>query len=344
MNKMGEYARILNTGIDDDWVEKRKRVVDDLKLWYAAMTHASAISNASNIAASIVDGSTLPDAIAIVGETTIQKHASSFVRSDGEGILQIKVMLFAAAIDFVNAADEGGGWEIADALAAAFWSALWFQPVVAQTKVERLRQDLLEASRARVLRSGAASRRRRPIPSIGPVNVDQDSVQGVKVNNAFSRAVEPMLTVVRDNAALDREELDFMWWLMSDRSDILDEPLRGLPSAVRAVVAGLDAAAKLRKLPADAHRHIVFRHVDDSEPLTLAEIVGQLEPYKEKITVHLNGLSSDCTAVFPLITAIVSGTVDHTMAEAKIRPSEWGARALLEGAIHNQLTGTAGGL
>lgn len=344
MSKMGEYARILNTGIDDDWVEKRKRVVDDLKLWYAGMTHAAAISNASSIAASINDGSTMPEAIAIVGETTIQKHASSFVRSDGEGMLQIKVMLFAAAIDFVNEADEGGGWEIADALAAAFWSALWFQPVLNQCKVERLRQDLFEASRARVLRSGATSRRRRAIPSIGPVNIDQNSELGTKVNNAFSRAVEPMLVVVRDNAALDREELDFLWWLMSDRSDILEEPLQGLPNAVRAIVTGLDAAAKLRKLPADAHRHIVFRHVDDSEAFTLAEIISQVEPYKEKITVHLNEIPNDCAAVFPLIKAIVSGTVDLSMVEAKIRPSEWGARALLEGAIHNQLTGTAGGL
>ncbi len=344
MSNMAEYALIFETGTGDDWVEKRKHAITDIRNWFKVLSPLSAVSNASIIAASIASQSALPPEIAAVGEENIQKYASSFVRSVDQGELQIKVLMMAAAIDLVSEPSDGSSWNTVDALAAAFWSALWFQSPLAQIKVEKIRQDLLQASRTRVRRVANAARERRTIPLIGTVNIDQNAANGAKVNHAFSRAVEPMVSAMRENAALDREELDFMWWLLSDRSEILDIPFAGMHDAVRAVVAGLDAAAKLRRLPADAHRNIVLRNIVDSESLSLIELIEKLGSNRNKLAENLRTVSNDAPAVFPLIAAIKMGVSDTPFANEKISASEWGARALLEGAIHHLQAGTVGGL
>lgn len=344
MSNMAEYARIFGTGINDEWVEKRKNAAAEIKDEYQRLTPEEAISTASGISVSIADGSKITHEIASLTESVIQKHAPSFVRSDNQGELQIKVVLMAAAIDVVNDTPHNDGWTTADALAAAFWSALCYQRPLEQAKFEILRQDLLTTCRNRVLHVATEARQRRTIPPIGEVKIDQASEPGAKVNQAFKRAVEPMVSAMRDNAALDREELDFMWWLLSERSDILDEPLAGMPDAVRAIVTGLDAAAKLRKLPADAHRNIVLRNVTDGGPLSLEELVVQLGDRRNKLAANLGATMNNASAVFPLITTIVSGTSNISFVGEKLTSYEWGARALLEGAIYHQLAGTAGGL
>lgn len=344
MSNMAEYARIFDTGTSDEWVEKRKSAVTEIKGVYDRLEPQGAISTASIIAASVANGSALPEDISNGAELMIQNHASSFVRSADRGELQIKVVMLAAAIDFVNDAPETHGWTNADALAAAFWSALSFQRPLEQVKVEKLRQDVLVASRNRVLRVADSARRRRTIPQIGNVNIDQDSAPGTKVNQAFMRAVEPTVSAMRDNAALDREELDFMWWLLSERSETLKESLGGMSGAVRAVVAGLDAAAKLRRLPTDAHRNIVLRNVPEGDPLSLSELIDKLGDRGTRLAASLGARMTDASAVFPLITAIASGVIAIPFANEKLNASEWGARALLEGAIYHLNAGTAGEL
>ncbi|BCG86889.1 hypothetical protein MesoLj113c_29990 [Mesorhizobium sp. 113-3-9] len=345
MSNMAEYARIFDTATGDDWVEKRKLAVTDAKRWMGELSTSQAIKIASGIAAAVA-GSALPSEIVAAGEQKIQNHASSFVVSADEGELQIKVVLMAAAIDVVSHRPAAeGGWGSADALAASFWSALWFQAPLDQPKIERLRQDLLSASRERVLQVASDARRRRAVPKIGPVNIAQDSVAGTKVNTAFTRAIEPMVSVMRENAALDREELDFMWWVLSDRSDSLDEPFAAMPEATRAVVAGFDASAKLRKLPADAHKNIVLRNIVSEEKLALLELVKQLGDRRAALVEHLQTpLVAEAPAVFPLIDAITTGSSKVPFAAEKLAPSEWGARALLEGAIRHLQVGTVGTL
>lgn len=344
MNKIAEYALIFQTGTSDEWVEKRINAVADIKKWLVEFSHTDSIINASSIASAISSGEPLPDAIAVAGEEMLREHAKSFVRTSKDGELEIKVIMAAAAEELICEADLGGGWDTADALAAAFWSALWFQQPVEQAKLDGLRQNLLRASRIRVLKIAESARVRRPIPPIGPVNIDQSSTAGARVNAAFSRAVEPMVLAMRDNASLDREELDFLWWMISERSNALDEPLSALSNSVRAVCGGIDAAAKLRRLPADAHRNIVLRNVVDDNPLSLAELLVELGDRRTKLAESIGHPMHAAPAVFPLLIAISTGESSGALSTQKYTPSDWGARALLEGSIHYIQTNKNGGL
>lgn len=290
MSNMAEYARIFDTGTDDGLVEKRLKAVAEIKAWFESLTPDLAISTASRISSSFGTSACLPDEIAVIGEEKIQRHAVSFVRSANPDDLQIKVVLAVAAIDVFQSVTAKSGGTSVDALAAAFWSALAFQRPLELGKVERLRQDLLAASRTHVLKIADATRARQTVPSIGLVSISQDSTQPSRVNKAFSQAVEPMISAMRENAVLDREELDFMWWLLSGRSELLDEPLDSLPGAVRAVAAGLDGALKLRRLPADAHRNIVLRNIENGEPLSLMELIELLGERRTKLATNFDSI------------------------------------------------------
>lgn len=342
MSNMAEYARIFETGTDDDWVSKRKQAVADVAGWYRGLSTREAIRTAAVIAQAVAGSAVLPDQIVSLAETKIQDHAPSFTRNATEGVLQMQVVLMAAAIDTIENGALGSGWTAVDALAAGFWSALWFQSPLDRPKVEKLRTDLLVASRQRVLNVASAARKRRPVPAIGPVNIGQDSVPGQKVNQAFAKAVEPLLTVLQENTALDREELDFAWWLLADRSDSLAKPLNAFEGAVRAVVAGIDAAARLRKLPADAHRHMAMRNVADEAPSSLIEIVAALGEDRPKLAAAIGTPIADARAVFPLLNAIATGESETALANQRFASSQWGARALLEASIHHLEVGTAG--
>jgi hypothetical protein len=289
------------------------------------------------LAGSLASGTSLPEAIANEVAGHIREHAPSFVRVDAFGDLQVTVVACVAALSLVSSDLTGGGWTCPDALAAGLWSALWFQQPLSEVKLEELRLDLLSASRVRVSKVAQSARLRREVPEIGPVTIDQNSLNGSKVNNAFARAVGPMVGALRDNAALDREELDFMWWLLSERSELLDEPLAVLHGASRAVVCGLDAAGKLRRLPANAHRDIVLHKVSGTERASLGEVLDMLGERRNRIAQGLGTRAKECADVFPLIFAICEGATSHPFSAEKLAPSEWAARALLEGAIHRLL-------
>lgn len=345
MSKMADYARIFGIESNDDWVEKRIKAVRDVASTYRDYSPQQAIQVASILAASLQEGAMLPPVVASPAEKIIQHHASSFVRTSERDDLQIKVVMLAAAIDFLDDAPIQVGWTAADALAASLWSAFAFQSPLVESKVEALRRDVIVASRGRTLKVADVGRKRQPIPGIGSVNIAQDSAPGAKVNQAFARAVEPMLNTLTNNAALDREELDFMWWLMADRCECLDEPFSSMPETVRAVASGFDAAAKLRRLPADAHRHIVLRNVPEGgEGLALPALLDLLGERKHKLAASFDSLVRESPMVFPLASALSAQGHDVPFGGVLRTAREWGERALLEGAIFFLNADHTGGL
>jgi hypothetical protein len=93
----------------------------------------------------------------------------------------------------------------------------------------------------------------------------------------------------------------------------------------------------LRRLPADAHRYLVLRHVKQGEPLSLGDAIKSLGGDRSLLAngVPDHALIADCPAVFPLLGAVISGSVTPARAKQKRSVSDWAARALLEtAAVH----------
>lgn len=329
MKTMAEYALIFGTEANDDWVQKRTAAAVAIQEWlqeqppsFAARVAASLGSTFANVA--------LVDEIAANCASLIQGQAPSFVRSATHGDMQIQVVLAVAVAELIGEEPVESGWSVATTMAIVLWSTLAFQERVKEEKLERLRQHLLEVGRKHVLEAAAATRRRHPIPPVGAIGIDQDSQAGARVNNAFKRAAEPVITALQENAALDREELDFLWWLLSEHSEMLDIPLSSLAPLVRAVVCGLEVADKIHQVPGHAHRRIALRGIGESKDQSVQDVIAAIGTYRAQIAEAMP-VPPGLEAALPLLRAIADPSAPTL--DLRLNAYDWGARALLEGAI-----------
>jgi hypothetical protein len=333
MSIMAKYVRAFLCDPQDEDVAKRNRAVTAIRSWIEGLAPpARVVDIASSLAEGIVGGS-LPEEIVVVVERAIGDESEAFVR-DGQD-LQIKVCAVVAALELVRARPIAvDGWTASDAMAAGLWSALSFQPPVAEEPIELLRQDVLEASRLRVAEVAEAARVRSEVPEVGSLTIPESDVAGSRANQAYKKATAPIIKVLRENAELDREEIDFLWWALSDWSDALELPLSHFDGAARAIVAGIGGAAKLRKLPASGHRHVVLRAVASGDKKMLCEVTAELGSHGTKLVSPLAASwMSKAASVFPLLSALAGGAATIPGADIKRSAREWGARALLEAGI-----------
>jgi hypothetical protein len=101
----------------------------------------------------------------------------------------------------------------------------------------------------------------------------------------------------------------------------------------RAVAAGIEGASMLRRLPSDGLRHAALRLVGQSESKSLAELVGHLGEWRQKLGRDFTGSwAKEMPTVFPLLSALVAGG-EVVGPSAALDARGWGARALLEASI-----------
>jgi hypothetical protein len=150
----------------------------------------------------------------------------------------------------------------------------------------------------------------------------------------FKEAVTNTIEALRRNAALDREELDFLWWAQLGRSRLLKKQLSAITEPKRIVAAGIEGARMLRRLPCEVHREIVLRTQDQDPELNLAEMLADVGDDRAALSaavVEANVIAHP--TVFPFLHALLTGDVEGPGALVKRRVSEWGERALLEASL-----------
>ena len=178
------------------------------------------------------------------------------------------------------------------------------------------------------------SRKRAAVPEIGPLALPEAQPTGGRANTAYRKATEPLVKALRENAELDREELEFLWWTIEDWSEALDGRLSDADPLVRAVVAGIDGALKLRRLPTSGHRNVVLRGVPAGGPTALMALLVALGDRRATLakSIDANRVGQAAT-VFPLHAAIATGDAERAGADIQRDARDWGGRALLEGGI-----------
>lgn len=333
MSVMAKYVRIFWPDPKDDDVNRRNTAVATIQAWMKALHEpGQAIDLASALANSVADGQAR-DAFALkVEQAIVDAGSAAFVRNDHD--LEIVVVALVSALDLVRQEPKENEGGPVDTLAAALWSALSFQPPVSQEPIELLRQEVLVAARERTMVIAERLRQRQAVPEIGPLTLPEAQPVGGRANSAFRKATEPLVKALRENAELDREELELLWWAIEDWSDSLDCRLSDLEPLVRAVVAGIDGASKLRRLPASGHRNVVLRGVSAGVTATLTALIAALGERRLTLARSINAdRAGQSPTVFPLLSALAGGNADLAGANIERGAREWGARALLEGAI-----------
>ena len=191
---------------------------------------------------------------------------------------------------------------------------------------------MIEAARALVLASAENARQRKPVAEAS-VSLNDDETPS-QIEKKLTPGVVKVVNALRTNAALDREEIDVLWWSLSDWSETCGERFSGLAPEGAALVGGLELAGLLKRLPADAHRHLMLRHVANvAQKRDLASFLEKTGKARASVAAKYKGnaMMEQNSHVFPLLNAASGHDHKPTGAKASRTLDEWGARALLEG-------------
>ena len=310
MSDIAKYIRIFKTDPDDDFVVKRAAA---LKAIVAKLSETDTFDGLMTLAQTVTDSVYNPESldgeISSDIEQAIKAESPSFLAEGNE--LQIAVMAAVGVLEIISEAEPTSDQaSTADYLALAIWSGLSFNKTLSETKIEHLRQELISKSRDLFLSSAEKSRKRL----------------------SASRFTIKILTA---NAALDREELDILWWVLGDWSNLAKARLSKLSECSASIIAAFEVASRLRRIPAEAHRQLSMRYIKDDASFSLEEVIDGLgtevnalcEPYQDDALVHNN------PGILPLMNAIVQGKKAMNGMHTSLSVTDWTARALIEGAL-----------
>ena len=317
---IAKCVRIFEPEPNDDYVAKREAAIARLRTQFLKKRNISDLMGiGSGVCEVFRDSPSLSDALVSQVATAIKRESASFVQ-DGRD-LEMGVCAAAAVVRSFNARSRTKNTlHASDVLAVAVWSALSFLPGSEARKLEEFRLLAVEAARNRILKTGLISRARDEVPAPGALG----SAETVECVDAL-----------RNNAVMDREELDLLWWVLAGASEIFGQPLQSLSSVARAVTTGIEIGALMRRLPTQSHRNLVVRGLSEEDRLPLSDLLVALGEDRLVIaaTFRNESLVDDAPLVFPLLGAIRSGEGAGLSADVPRPLSEWAARALLERAV-----------
>ena len=330
------HLRITKLTPSNDDVDTFRAAVSDLATaWNKLRPLDALVAKAVAIAESLGAGGEPSVEFGTEVQTIVQKRASAFLYADNP--LEVGICAGMAVVLMLKVEPGTHGWTTMDVYSNALWSALAFQPVLKEEKRENLRREVLSTTLQRSMISAEKARERDAIAESTDliVTIGDDG----KVSTNFKKAAQSAIEALRRNATLVREEIDFLWWSLLNRSRLLNKPLAQISEASRLVASGIEASGHLRRLPAEVHRDLVLRTVEADPKLNLAELLAEIGDDRQSL---LSGIQAQQVtaypAVFPLLNAIVTGDPNCNGAEEKRSASTWGSRALLEGALSRMMT------
>jgi hypothetical protein len=332
MIDVAKHVRVFEKDPSDEFVQKRITAVGSIVEKFAKLSSVSAILGlAHDTAIALSTGGSMPEHRAAEIEALIKNESTAFVREEQE--LQIVTCALMALLQMITEATPSGGhWNKREVLAVGIWSALSFQPPRAETRLESLRLEVLETCRNFINRASLEARRRQSVPDIPTKSKDDASpIDVADVIKSSNKAIETL----RNNAALDREELDLLWWCITDWCALLKAKLSDLPVVTAAIAAGIQAGMLMRRLPAESHKQLVQRHVREQLCLDLNEILDIIGAHRISLVESLEGSSllESYRAVFPLMSGLRDGAQAREGYDTKFPLHDWASRSLLESSV-----------
>lgn len=324
MLDIAPHVRIFEGSPTDEFVTKRQTAIKDIAAKFIKPNNvARLLSVANGVVLASKDGDKLPPELAAEVAASIIKVSPSFVAEGHD--LELSTCAMLAAITAIETGSKAGTLTASDYLAVGIWSGISWQTGSRNGGFERLRKLLLDLSRSHVLKAAELGRVRSK-PTKAVVLSEDNSNLGKVVENL--RSVVDTLTA---NAAVDREEIDLLWWSISGWSDVLGMKYSDAKPHAAAIALGLDAAKRLRRMPVDLHKALVLRRVPEGESLSFAQLVKALGDDCARLGARFGNetLVTENTQVFPLLNVLASGSAKGK-GKGTFSISDLASRALLE--------------
>ena len=330
MVDVAKHVRIFDTQPSDDLVDKRTIVISALAekfLKYKSYQEHFGLIN-DLVKAVEHDSFALLDKRTSEVEAAIKAQSSAFTR-DGQALQIITCLMLALLKTIDEAPATPAGWSSPEIFAVLLWLGLSLQKPRAEARIEALRSELLIKAKELVTKTSETARNRQTVPD--PTTKLTELTDAAKVAEAISKSALKSIEVLRQNAALDREELDLLWWTLGEWSSVQGQRFAALPMHTAAVTAGIEGAALLRRLPSIAHKQLILKHVDDGDAQTLTNLIETLGERKDALRLAIP--QSEYAKAYPSVFALTAGILGEVANTQAVGVREWGARAIVEAVV-----------
>lgn len=331
MVAIASVVRIFEPAPTDEFVTKRIAAIAEIALKIRSQRSVNTTLSFADAIANGLSTGTLGDALAQEVVAVLTKESPSFV-PEGQEVQVLVCALAAAQSVLAEVKPTRNGRSTTEIFSAALLSGLSFLMPHHHSQIELLRSEILTLASQNLEQTADESRKRMPIPDsnflVDPS--DDANVVANKAKAAIEKATAPLVF----NARLDREELELLWWCVSDWSTTFKAKLTSLPVNLGIVVAALEVGLCIRKFPGSAHAHIAMRNVPVSEAQTLAELTLAVASRRSEILAKVEELEGIYTyrSIFPVLSVLLEDSAGKSIIDTSVVLSqiEWVKRILLE--------------
>ncbi len=321
-----ELVRIFDQSPTDELVVKREAAIAAVAARIASATNVDELFGFAQSFVAGLGQSKLTGELETICVTALNNASPSFV-ADGHDI-EVYVCALGACLKVVEGATPSeSGRTVAEILAAALHTGLSVVPATGKQKLDQAIKELLTFSAAAYRITSEASRARKTVPD-SKVALDGTETAVVAAQKV-STAAEAAIVALQANAALDREELELLWFCLGDYSAVLNSRISTLKSSAGLVASALEVTKLLRRIPATSHVHMALRNVAVGKPKTLKALVSETEEFRAKFKSYFGeNIASKFPAIAPVVSAVLGFSTP--LETAAIEVADWGQRLVLE--------------
>jgi len=337
MTNVAKYIRIFNANPDDDFVTKRMAAIKAIEDGFKKVKDLGLLmALANDLSIALLDHEQLSEFISENVEKALKKQSPSFVTENQT--LQMSTCGSIAMLEYLMKTQSISPFitlTVVDVIAISLFSGLSFQKADNnQPKINDLRIALLKEAERICGVSSVVSRERMPIKALGTLVEGGDIATN---NKNILQAINPILQALTTNAALDREEIDILWYVLDGTSRILNVKFVDLNVVQSALLRGLEISSLIRRIPTAAHFKLAQHAVHDTKDLNAGELLEELADSMKSLSEYLSQFNQieKFPHIFPLFSCILNGKAVSANTEIKRSLQDWASRALLEGSLLN---------
>lgn len=337
MSNTPKYIRIFNATPDDDYVTKRMAAIKAIEDGFKKLKNLDELMSLGNdLASAFLNEGRLPDSIFGTVEKALSKVSSSFDAEDE--VLQMRTCALIGVLEYLSKIQTISAplqLTTSDVVAASLFSSMSFlKPDTGKPKLDELRVEIIRECERLCGRGSVVARERLQVNGLTTITAGADITTN---NKSIIQAINPIIKALITNAALDREEIDILWYILDGKSDTVNLNISELNPAQAAIVKGLEISTLLRRLPSSAHFKIAEHSSTDTSELSVSELLTEIGDKLPVLSGYLSGYTQLETFpnIFPLLNSIKNNKVESSGSDIKRSLTDWTCRSLLEGSLLN---------
>lgn len=259
LSRAFEWYRIVNAQPRSQTIDNRKatardvvKAIDEAKDWHLPLGCAAGV--VAGFDANFTQDSPVVQSLVVA----IRAHESAFPQDLTENALALRACAAIALGEIL--VRNGDQAPAADALliASVLRSGLGARP---SPKGKHLKQmlDELGGAAAKVLDSGGLLRRRRLVTQVQQFEKLQETADLPAAWKSFVPALKSAMKEIAQQSAIDREELNILWWMFAGVSSTTGEPIAEMPPGAAVLCCGAELGGQCLVPPPSSLEAMVRR-------------------------------------------------------------------------------------